>query len=195
MNRLYSLLLCIISQISVFAQRGRVRPEWDIDGGNSSSHHSVNDDFYSTLLFLGLIALFFLYCFLYGVFVGGPKEKARIKLEKAHEEEINKRLVYVFKKNTMSFNDEKIIEDVYVKKGERCIIVKIYDDYCVVVEMLDARIPLASQNPDLRKITEKKKKIIVLNKIDLSNASENKNWIKYFDKSGIKIQEHINIDQ
>ena len=56
----------------------------------------------------------------------------------------------------------------------------------VVVEILDARIPLASQNLDLRKITEKKKRIIVLNKIDLSNENENKNWIKYFNENGVK---------
>ena len=35
----------------------------------------------------------------------------------------------------------------------------------VVIEILDARIPIASQNPDIRQITANKKKIIVLNKI------------------------------
>ena len=34
----------------------------------------------------------------------------------------------------------------------------------VVVEILDARIPNSSQNPDIRQITQNKKKIIILNK-------------------------------
>ena len=37
----------------VFAQRGKVRPEWDINGGGS--HHSIDDDLYSFLLIVGLI--------------------------------------------------------------------------------------------------------------------------------------------
>ena len=40
----------------------------------------------------------------------------------------------------------------------------------VVVEILDARIPMSSQNPDIRQITQNKKKIIVLNK-HLSGSS------------------------
>ena len=41
----------------------------------------------------------------------------------------------------------------------------------VVVELLDARIPISSQNPDIAKIT-KKKKIIILNKSDLADEKE-----------------------
>ncbi len=138
MHRLCLLIFInILSNIAIFAQRGKVRPEWDFDGGKSVSHHNIDDDLYSTLFFFGIILFFFLCCYLYGVFVGRPKEQARIRLEMAQEEEINKRLVYVFKKNTMSFNDEKVSEDVFIKKGERCIIVKIYGDNDVAVEMLD----------------------------------------------------------
>lgn len=56
----------------------------------------------------------------------------------------------------------------------------------VIVEILDARIPRASQNPDIREITSNKKKIIVLNKSDLANDIETKKWIKYFEQQGIK---------
>lgn len=55
----------------------------------------------------------------------------------------------------------------------------------VVVEILDARIPVASQNPDIGKWIEGKKKIFVLNKCDLASESENKKWIQYFEKNGI----------
>lgn len=55
----------------------------------------------------------------------------------------------------------------------------------VVVEILDARIPVASQNPDIGKWIEGKKKLFVLNKCDLASESENKKWIQYFEKNGI----------
>ncbi len=56
----------------------------------------------------------------------------------------------------------------------------------VVVELLDARIPMSSQNPDLQQIAKNKKKIIVLNKCDLADEQENKKWVTYFEKKGIK---------
>ncbi len=57
----------------------------------------------------------------------------------------------------------------------------------VVVELLDARIPRSSQNPEIAKIIKNKKKLIILNKIDLSDEKENKNWEKYFEKSNIPV--------
>lgn len=55
----------------------------------------------------------------------------------------------------------------------------------VVIELLDARIPLASQNPDLKEIIGNKKKIVVLNKCDLADDKENKKWVNYFEKNGM----------
>lgn len=58
----------------------------------------------------------------------------------------------------------------------------------VVIELLDARIPIASQNPDLKNILKKankKKRIIILNKCDLADKKENEKWIKYFKEEGI----------
>ena len=57
----------------------------------------------------------------------------------------------------------------------------------VVVEILDARIPNSSQNPDIRQITQNKKKVIVLNKCDLSDKVKTEKWIEYFNKKGQKI--------
>ncbi len=56
----------------------------------------------------------------------------------------------------------------------------------VVVELLDARIPMSSQNPDLQQIAKDKKRIIALNKCDLADEVENKKWVSYFEKNGIK---------
>ncbi len=55
----------------------------------------------------------------------------------------------------------------------------------IVIELLDARIPIASQNPDIANLTKKKKKIIVLNKCDLSNEKQNQGWLTYFEKKGV----------
>ena len=55
----------------------------------------------------------------------------------------------------------------------------------IVIELLDARIPISSQNPDIAEITKNKKKIIVLNKCDLADERQNKKWVKYFNNKGI----------
>ncbi len=55
----------------------------------------------------------------------------------------------------------------------------------IVIELLDARIPISSQNPDIATITKKKKKIIVLNKSDLADENKNKQWLQYFERKGI----------
>ena len=60
--------------------------------------------------------------------------------------------------------------------------IKIVD---IVIELLDARIPISSQNPDIAQIISKKKKIVVLNKGDLADDNKNKQWLEYFQKRGI----------
>ena len=55
----------------------------------------------------------------------------------------------------------------------------------IVIELLDARIPMASRNPDIGEITKNKKKIIVLNKCDLADEKESKKWVSYFENKGI----------
>lgn len=55
----------------------------------------------------------------------------------------------------------------------------------VVIELLDARCPLASQNPDIKEIIQNKKRIVVLNKSDLADEKITKEWIEYFNKQGI----------
>lgn len=54
----------------------------------------------------------------------------------------------------------------------------------IVIELLDARIPISSQNPNIKELTSKKKKIIVLNKCDLADEKQNQKWISYFAKNG-----------
>ncbi len=55
----------------------------------------------------------------------------------------------------------------------------------VVIELLDARIPISSRNPDIAEITKNKKRIILLNKSDLSDEIQNKKWVQYYQNDGI----------
>ncbi len=55
----------------------------------------------------------------------------------------------------------------------------------VVIEILDARIPISSQNPDMANIIKNKKKIALLNKYDLADDVQNKKWVKYFEEKKI----------
>ena len=56
-----------------------------------------------------------------------------------------------------------------------------------VVEILDARIPVSSQNPDITEITGGKPRVIVLNKVDLADENTTKLWAEYFKKSGAEV--------
>ena len=52
----------------------------------------------------------------------------------------------------------------------------------IVIEVADARVPLSSQNPDLRKLINDQTKVTVLNKKDLADPEYNQQWINYFKK-------------
>lgn len=56
----------------------------------------------------------------------------------------------------------------------------------IILEVIDARIPKSSRNPLISEITEKKDRIIIMNKTDLSDPVENEKWIKKFADDGIK---------
>lgn len=56
----------------------------------------------------------------------------------------------------------------------------------IVIEILDARIPLASQNPDIENCIKDKNKIIVLNKADLADNNITNKWIEFYKNKGIK---------
>ncbi len=55
----------------------------------------------------------------------------------------------------------------------------------VVIEILDARIPRASQNKDLEELFKNKKRIILLNKSDLAEEIISKKWVEFYKKQGI----------
>ncbi len=57
----------------------------------------------------------------------------------------------------------------------------------VVIELLDARIPLSSRNPEIDSLCGTKPRVIALNKSDLSDPAHNKAWEAYFVKKGMGV--------
>ena len=55
----------------------------------------------------------------------------------------------------------------------------------VVIELLDARVPLASRNPDIDRLGQGKARLVLLNKSDLASAEENRRWAEAFREKGI----------
>jgi len=51
-----------------------------------------------------------------------------------------------------------------------------------VIEILDARIPISSRNPDIDNLVKDKKRIVLLNKADLADEKENEKWLSFFNK-------------
>ncbi|MGM9550846.1 MAG: ribosome biogenesis GTPase YlqF [Clostridia bacterium] len=54
-----------------------------------------------------------------------------------------------------------------------------------IVEIVDARCPLSSRNPDLPKLSKGKKTLIIINKTDIADPVETQKWQNYFLKEGL----------
>ena len=54
----------------------------------------------------------------------------------------------------------------------------------LMIELVDARIPTSSRNPDIDEIGKNKSRLIILNKSDLADETANKIWMEYFQKKG-----------
>ena len=49
----------------------------------------------------------------------------------------------------------------------------------LVIELVDARVPLSSRNPDIDDLGKNKARLILLNKSDLADDAQNEKWIEY----------------
>lgn len=54
----------------------------------------------------------------------------------------------------------------------------------LIIELVDARIPLSSRNPDIDELGKNKSRLILLNKSDLADERYNEKWTEYFQKKG-----------
>ena len=67
------------------------------------------------------------------------------------------------------------------RQMEQCI--KLVDG---VVEIIDARIPMSSRNPEIDSVTAHRPRIILLNKADIADSAATSRWISYFSAQGAK---------
>ena len=56
-----------------------------------------------------------------------------------------------------------------------------------IIEILDARVPLSSRNPDITPLCNGKGRVLLLNKIDLADPVETKKWLNYFKGEGYQV--------
>ncbi len=54
----------------------------------------------------------------------------------------------------------------------------------LIIELVDARVPLSSRNPDIDELGKNKSRLILLNKADLADERYNEKWTEYFQKKG-----------
>ena len=55
----------------------------------------------------------------------------------------------------------------------------------LIIELVDARVPLSSRNPDIDELGKNKARMILLNKADLADERQNRAWMEYFKEQGI----------
>ena len=55
----------------------------------------------------------------------------------------------------------------------------------IVIELVDARIPVSSRNPDIDSLAAGKSRVIILNKADMADDRETDNWVKHFTDEGM----------
>ncbi|MED9967956.1 MAG: ribosome biogenesis GTPase YlqF [Blautia sp.] len=54
----------------------------------------------------------------------------------------------------------------------------------LIIELVDARVPLSSRNPDIDELGKNKSRLIILNKADLADDRQNEKWKKFFEEKG-----------
>jgi len=59
----------------------------------------------------------------------------------------------------------------------------------LIIELVDARVPLSSRNPDIDQLGINKARVILLNKADLADPHYNRKWMEYFKEKGFQVVE------
>jgi len=57
----------------------------------------------------------------------------------------------------------------------------------LVIELVDARIPMSSRNPDIDELGKNKARLVLLNKSDLAEEKQNDAWVNYFKEKGFSV--------
>ena len=74
--------------------------------------------------------------------------------------------------------DAVLIGELLMRKSDR---------KAALMELVDARVPLSSRNPDIDELGKNKARLILLNKADLAEDRRNDEWMEYFKKQGYSV--------
>lgn len=55
----------------------------------------------------------------------------------------------------------------------------------LVIELIDARVPVSSRNPDIDQLAQGKARMVILNKADLADAKNNQEWVDFLEEKGV----------
>jgi ribosome biogenesis GTPase A len=84
-------------------------------------------------------------------------------------------------------NDEQFEQVVQWYPGHMAAAMRRIDDYMklidIVIEVVDARVPLSGANPYLATLAGKRPRLLVLNREDLADAAETTRWLEHFQKN------------
>lgn len=74
----------------------------------------------------------------------------------------------------------------HMTKAKRMMVedIKLID---LVIELVDARIPYSSRNPDIDKLAAGKARVVLLNKADLADEKKTEQWVDFFEKKGFLV--------
>ena len=76
----------------------------------------------------------------------------------------------------------------HMTKTKRMIVAEI-KNMDAVCEIVDARIPISSRNPDVDEMTAGKPRLMVLNRVDQADPAQTKRWAAYFRQQGYAVLE------
>ena len=117
MKRIYLIIVIIFIQFAVYAQRGKVRPEWDLDGGGSASRHNVDDDMWGFLLMIGIIVVVLIYSAIKGSIERSKTKSSPVSKYDA-DKDIEDFVDEMSRSSLSNSNTESIAEDFVVDEGE-----------------------------------------------------------------------------
>ena len=61
------------------------------------------------------------------------------------------------------------------------------ETFNLLIELVDARVPLSSRNPDIDSLAGNKSRLVLLNKSDLADEQVTNEWVDYFNRKGLLV--------
>ena len=96
---------------------------------------------------------------------------------------------WIMADDASGFADKDVLELSMIVK-DPCFLQHMQEDIKLidlVIELVDARVPMSSRNPDIDELGKNKARLILLNKADLADEAETRKWAQMFEDMGIHV--------